>query len=189
MIVAEIFIAWDLYIIGCGMIEITRVEASQLEREMEAFVEVLRDSVNGGASVGFLPPLGPEEARAYWREVSQSIRSRGRVLLAAWESGRLSGTVQLELESRPNGWHRAEVMKLLVDGAERRRGIGRRLMEAAEQAARAHARSLLVLDTKQGDAAEHLYRAMGYVEAGVIPRYALDADRRPHATVFFYKEL
>jgi hypothetical protein len=81
MIVAEIFIAWDLYIIGCGMIEITRVEASQLEREMEAFVEVLRDSVNGGASVGFLPPLGPEEARAYWREVSQSIRSRGRVLL------------------------------------------------------------------------------------------------------------
>jgi GNAT superfamily N-acetyltransferase len=189
MIVAEIFIAWDLYIIGCGMIEITRVEAGQLEREMEAFVEVLRDSVNGGASVGFLPPLGPEEARAYWREVSQSIRSRGRVLLAAWETGRLSGTVQLDLESRPNGWHRAEVMKLLVDSAERRRGIGRRLMQAAEQAARAHARSLLVLDTKQGDAAEHLYRAMGYVEAGVIPRYALDADRRPHATVFFYKEL
>jgi ribosomal protein S18 acetylase RimI-like enzyme len=80
-------------------------------------------------------------------------------------------------------------MKLLVASAERRRGIGRRLMEAAEQAARAHARSLLVLDTKQGDAAEHLYRAMGYVEAGVIPRYALDADRHPHATVFFYKEL
>ena len=29
----------------------------------------------------------------------------------------------------------------------------------------------------------------GYVEAGVIPRYALDAKRRPYATVFFYKEL
>jgi acetyltransferase len=171
------------------MLEITRVEATGLEREMEAFIEVLRDSVNGGASVGFMPPLGPEEARAYWREVAQAIRRRTRILLAAWETGRLSGTVQLELESRPNGCHRAEVMKLLVDSAERRRGIGRRLMEAAEEAARAHARSLLVLDTKQGDAAEHLYRALGYVEAGIIPGFALDAERRPHATVFFYKEL
>src|SRR5258708_32599766 len=124
MIVAEIFIAWDLYIIGCGMIEITRVEAGQLEREMDAFVEVLRDSVNGGASVGFLPPLGPEEARAYWREVAQAIKRRDRILLAAWGTGRPSGTVQPRLQALPTGGTPAGVSELPGTSPERPDGSG-----------------------------------------------------------------
>ena len=46
-----------------------------------------------------------------------------------------------------------------------------------------------MLDTRQGDVAEGLYRKLGWQEAGVVPRYARGADGALHATVFFYKEL
>src|SRR6266508_2217588 len=71
----------------------------------------------------------------------------------------------------------------------RRRGIGRALMEAAETEAQRLGRSTLVLDTRQGDSSERLYRAMGWQAAGTIPRYARSADGALHTTVFYYKLL
>lgn len=63
-------------------------------------------------------------------------------------------------------------------------------MSQLEREAYAAGFNLLTLDTKQGDAAERLYRKLGWVEVGAIPRYALDPDGRSlHATVLFYKEL
>jgi hypothetical protein len=63
-------------------------------------------------------------------------------------------------------------------------------MLAVEQVARAEGRTLLTLDTRQGDAAEPLYLSMGFVLAGVIPRYArgpLEPDLE--ATSIMYKEI
>lgn len=48
-------------------------------------------------------------------------------------------------------------------------------------------KTLLTLDTRAGDAAENLYRALGWYEAGRIPGYALNADRTPCDTIFFWK--
>ena len=113
-----------------------------------------------------------------------------RVLLAAWLDGALVGTVQLDLGTPENQPHRAEVAKLLVDPAVRRRGVGRALMRRAEQAARAVGRRLLTLDTRAGDVAEPLCRALGWQEAGRIPGHALDADRRTACdTILLYKAL
>jgi GNAT superfamily N-acetyltransferase len=103
--------------------------------------------------------------------------------------GNIAGTVQLDLEQRANGNHRAEVMKLMVLSAARRQGLGRTLMEAAESEARRLGRTTLVLDTRQGDPSETLYRAMGWEPAGAIPRYARSADGALHTTVFYYKLL
>src|ERR1700693_1555032 len=47
-----------------------------------------------------------------------------------------------------------------------------------QDAARQAARTLLVLDTRRGDTAEQLYLKLGYVAAGIIPRYARSADGR-----------
>ena len=58
-----------------------------------------------------------------------------------------------------------------------------------EDAACAMGRKLLTLDTRAGDAAEPLYRSLGYHEAGRIPGYALNADGSKHDTVLFWKEL
>ena len=75
-------------------------------------------------------------------------------------------------------------------GAARREGLGTRLMQAIESAALAAGYRLLTLDTKRGDAAERLYRRLGWTAVGTIPRYALDPDGvTPHDTMVFYKEI
>jgi GNAT superfamily N-acetyltransferase len=158
------------------------------ESELGQLAELLRDSVDGGASVGFLPPLAEEEARGYWQPVLAEAAGGARVLLVARQHGRIVGTVQLALERRPNGRHRAEVQKLLVHRSVRRQGIARRLMAAIEAEARAAGRTLLVLDTLEGHAAEQLYPAIGYVRAGRIPQFARTPDGL-EATVVFYKVL
>jgi ribosomal protein S18 acetylase RimI-like enzyme len=62
-------------------------------------------------------------------------------------------------------------------------------MAALESLARALGGSLLVLDTRQGDDAERLYRRIGYRAAGVIPGYARSSSGRLDGTVFMYKAL
>ncbi len=46
-----------------------------------------------------------------------------------------------------------------------------------------------MLDTRAGDIANHLYRSMGYAEAGRIPRYVRSPNGALHETVIYYKEL
>jgi ribosomal protein S18 acetylase RimI-like enzyme len=80
---------------------------------------------------------------------------------------------------------------LLVHPDFRRRGIARRLMQAAEAQAVQMGRSLLTLDTRSGDSAEPLYASLGYVTVGQIPGFSRD----PHdaakldATTIMYKRI
>ena len=169
---------------------IERLTAEQAETHTGDLVAVLVDSVDGGASVGFLPPLDPAEAAAYWRSVGEAIRDDTRMLLIArGETGAIVGTGQLGLEPRANGRHRAEVQKLMVLRSARRQGIGRSLMLALEETSRQRGRTTLVLDTRQGDPSERLYRSLGWTLAGVIPQYARSANGALHATAFYFKLL
>jgi GNAT superfamily N-acetyltransferase len=111
------------------------------------------------------------------------------VVLVAREEGKILGTVQLRHVPWANGRHRAEVNKLLVRTAWQRRGTGRALMAAVEDAAREAGRRLLVLDTMQGSAAEKLYRSTGWSEVGPIPAYANWPDGSLGPTVVYYKQL
>jgi ribosomal protein S18 acetylase RimI-like enzyme len=134
--------------------------------------EILIDSVEHGASVGFLSPLDDAAADDYWRRVERAV----------------AGTVQVDVETPPNQPHRATVCKLLVHTGARRRGLGEELMVAAEQAAAEAGRWLLVLDTAT-PAAERLYRRLGWTVAGVVPDYAMNPDRSLTRTVFYWKAL
>lgn len=160
--------------------------AASAERRLAA---ILVACVASGASVSFLPPLPKETARSFWRNVSSDVATGKRLLLAAWSEGQIAGTVQLVLDTPANQPHRAEIAKLLVDPAFRRRGIARALMRKAEQAARGVGRRLLTLDTRSDGPAEALYHEMGWTEAGRIPGYALDAQGVPHGTTLFWKAL
>jgi acetyltransferase len=154
-------------------------------------VALLRDAVDSGASLGFLPPLAEATATVYWRTVSDDVALGTRVLLVACraEDGAITGSAQLELAARENGRHRAEVCKVMVLQAARRQGIGRDLMLAAEAHARRLGRTTLVLDTRAGDPSEALYVSVGWRRAGEIPRYAASAGGARHATAFYYKLL
>ena len=99
------------------------------------------------------------------------------------------GTVQVVFAQQPNQPHRAEIAQLLVHRSARRRGVARLLMERAEAEARAEGKTLLVLDTVTGDAAERLYERTGWNRVGVIPGYALYPDGRLCDTTVFWKAL
>lgn len=160
--------------------------AASAERRLS---DILVECVEAGASVSFLKPLRREKARAFWQRVSTDVAKGKRLLLAAWTEGQLAGTVQLDLGTPENQPHRAEVTKLLVDPAFRRRGIGRALMRRAEQAAQRLGRRLLTLDTRAGDPGEGLFRGLGWREAGRVPGYSLDVTGRAEAAVVMWKEI
>jgi GNAT superfamily N-acetyltransferase len=82
------------------------------------------------------------------------------------------------------------MVKMMVHRDHQGRGLGARLMHAVEAHARAAGCRLLTLDTKSGSAAERLYRRLGWVHTGTIPRFAFDPDGKGlHGTEVFYKEL
>jgi GNAT superfamily N-acetyltransferase len=153
--------------------------------EIEDLTDVLVDCVNEGASLGFHAPLAPETARAWWARFPRD----GVILLLAERDGRIVGTVQMHPAESANGAHRGEVAKLLVHPAQRRQGIARALLAALETEARAAGKTLLHLDTREGDPSNDLYAALGYCEAGRIPEWARDAAGNFSATVFWYKTL
>ncbi|WBO84610.1 GNAT family N-acetyltransferase [Hymenobacter yonginensis] len=165
------------------------VTAADFAAHTAGLTELLRDAVDSGASVGFLPPLAAAEAREFWAGVEKDVAAETTLLLVAAEAGQLVGTVQLVLATKPNGLHRAEVAKLLVHSQFQRRGIGRQLMLAVEELARQHQRSTLVLDTLQGAGSEQLYQQLGYVAVGAIPQFARVASGALEATVVYYKLL
>ncbi|MCE9846790.1 GNAT family N-acetyltransferase [Aeromonas allosaccharophila] len=165
------------------------VEISSAATYQDALIALLQDCVDSGASVGFLPPLTTEESARYWQGVAAELAAGHRKLWLALEQQQLVGAVQLALCGKANGRHRGEVEKLMVLQTARGQGVGRALMKAMEQGAREANRSLLVLDTRAGDVASHLYRQLGYQEAGQIPHFALGANGKLAATVIFYKTL
>ena len=167
---------------------IESLDAAAAASAEQRLAEILCACVDAGASVSYLPPLAPDVARGFWKRMAADVAAGTRVLLAAWDDATLVGTVMLEFASSPNQPHRAEVQKLLVHPVARRRGIARALMAALEIEAARAGKTLLTLDTRAGDAAEALYRALGWHEAGRIPGYALNADRTPCDTIFFWKD-
>jgi ribosomal protein S18 acetylase RimI-like enzyme len=171
------------------MTTIERLSAADAAAMRDDLCAILRDAVDGGASVGFLPPLDSADAARYWDGVIADVEAESRVLLVARAGGTAVATVQLDLPAKPNARHRAEVQKLLVHSAARRQGLGTALMLAVAGVARELGRSLLVLDTRADDYAEGLYRQVGYQEAGRIPGYALNPEGGRDATVIFYREL
>ena len=172
-----------------GEIRIRRLTAEAARAAQPRLAIILQDAVHNGASVGYLTPVSDADALAYWDTIITSLVTPHRILLVAEVDGEIAGTVQLVLETRPNGTHRAEVSKLLVHTDYRRRGVAQALMQRNEAQAHAAARTLLVLDTQTGEPAEELYVQLGYARTGVVPAYARFPDGRLGATTFMHKLL
>jgi GNAT superfamily N-acetyltransferase len=159
------------------------------EREIRELCDVLIDCVEGGASVSFMLPISRATAESFWRGVAASAVLAERILLAAYDvSESIIGTVQIVTAQPENQPHRADVAKMLVRRSARRRGVGAALLAAAEKRARYAGKTLLVLDTANGDA-ERLYSKLGWQRCGVIPGYALLPRGGMCDTTIFYRKL
>lgn len=171
------------------MIEIRRLDAAGVRRAAAALGEVLADAVAGGDSIGFMDGFTADDGKAFYEALVPEVERGTRVLLAAYDGDELVGTVQLVHAWPPNQPHRADVTKLLVHRRARRRGVAQALMERLEAEAAREGKTVLVLDTVPGRAAERLYDRLGWARVGVIPGFALDPDGKECDTAVFYKRL
>jgi ribosomal protein S18 acetylase RimI-like enzyme len=167
------------------LIAVRALDPDEAARGQDQLIELLVDAVEGGASIGFVLPFEQAEAGAYWQGVTVGLREGRLALVAAFERDHLVGSVQLGLEQRANGRHRAEVVKLMVRRSHRRRGIGRSLLQALCDRALRSGRTLL-LDVRTGDPAEGLYHSRGFVQFGQAPSYAREPDGGGLAASSFY---
>ena len=159
------------------------------EREIQDLSDLLIDCVEGGASVSFMLPIERATAEAFWRSVAADIVRRERILLAAENAaGEIIGTVQIIFAQAENQPHRADIAKMLVHRRARRLGVGAALLAAAESESLSAGKTLLVLDTANGDA-ERLYAKLGWQRCGVVPGYALLPGGGLCDTTFFYRTL
>lgn len=156
--------------------------------DLQQLNALLIDVVHGNASIGFLAPLAAQDAEQYWTQVVAALGA-GLQLWVAENQGEIVGSVQLAPCMKSNGRHRADLQKLMVKQAQRGLGISRQLISAAENYAKHHQLSLLVLDTEAGSLAESVYRHWGWQKTGEIPHFALTPTGKMHATAVYYKLL
>jgi GNAT superfamily N-acetyltransferase len=123
-------------------------------------------------------PAAAERIAARFRDVAGDLDVG--VFVAASPDGSLAGWIHVcgrrSLESDPH----AEIAGLVVDSAHRRRGIGRRLVDAAEDWARRHGYSnLKVRSNVARDVAHEFYGGLGFtrVKSQHVYMRVLDAGR------------
>jgi ribosomal protein S18 acetylase RimI-like enzyme len=165
------------------MLKIEEIES--IESHLDQLSELLVKVVDDGASIGFLPPMKLADARQYW----QSALKSDVILFIAKIDDEIVGTIQVHFCTKQNGLHRAEIAKLMTCPNARRKGVARSLMKVAEERAINESRTLLVLDTREGDPSNLLYQSLGYIPAGKIPHFALSGEGELDTTVIYYKIL
>ncbi|WP_331768288.1 GNAT family N-acetyltransferase [Embleya sp. NBC_00896] len=174
---------------------ITRLTADDFRSRIPSLADLLADVVAGGSSLGFLAPFDRNAAAAWWAALEPAVANGN---LAVWIAENtqdtnggtgIAGTVSLALEPKPNGRHRAEVVKLMVHRDARGRGLGQALLTTAEQAAARAGATLLLLDTEADSAADHLYRTTGWTRYGTVPQYAAGPTGSLRDCNFYYKQL
>jgi ribosomal protein S18 acetylase RimI-like enzyme len=92
--------------------------------------------------------------------------------LVAERDGRLVGFVRVvQPVPVPSGAHVRQIQGLAVDPAERRRGLGRTLLDAAfDEARRQGAYRITLRVLSVNTPARRLYESLGFVVEGVLPR-------------------
>ena len=171
------------------MKDIEILEIKEIGDHEEDLLLLLEDSINNGASIGFLAPIEKNEVLNYWREVNHKLAQGNSRLWIAIQQGKIVGSVQLSLVSKKNGVHRAEVEKLMVLTSARKQGIATLLLNELENFSKQNGLRLLVLDTREGDVSELLYSKIGFVRVGVIPSFALSSNGSYDGTAIYYKRL
>ena len=169
------------------MIEIRTL--SNTPETVDQLTDVLISTVAAGGSVGFMHPVSPAQAQAFWQAALSEADAGNRVIFGAWDGRCLLGTVTLLVTMPPNQPHRAEIAKMMTHPQARQRGIATRLIQAAEAEAAARGKTLLVLDTAADEGAGPFYEKLGYSLSGEIPDFALKPHGGLTGTLFFWKKL
>ena len=170
-------------------IAIVELFAADVEASLGDLVQLLLDAHASGMALGLAGPLDRARAAEAWLATAALLDPRDRVMLGARAGGALVGIVQIVRSSAGNGSHRAKIVRLAVRRDMRGRGIGRALLEAATERARALGISLLWLTTHADTDSDRIYERLGWMRMGTMPGYAARPDGSLADNVFYYLEL
>jgi len=151
--------------------------------------QMLIETVAQGGSVGFMHPVEPKDALAFWEKALAAAGRGERIVLGGFDRGALVGAVSLLLDTPPNQPHRADIAKMMTRVGHRGRGVATALPREAEASAVARGRTLLTLDTATEEGASALYEKNGFVFAGEIPDYALKPHGGLTGTRIYWKSI
>ncbi len=125
-------------------------------RDAQAIAHMSRDLIEAGLGWKY------DAAR-----VLRVMRQRETCVLAAGDASALAGFAIMEF-----GDERAHLVLLAVQPAQRRRGIGRRLVAWLLESALTAGIASVHLELRAGnEAARRFYRALGFSETVLMPRY------------------
>lgn len=167
---------------GLELLDIAAATAAEAR-----LADILVACVQTSASLEFLPLLAAGKARAFWHQIAADVGAGRRALAVGWRDGVLLAAGLLDLATPETQRHRAIVRLVMVHPEARRAGLGRQVLRRLEQAAVAHGRTLLTLETRAGDPEEPFFQAEGWTEAGRIPDAISGAEASAHAAVVFWK--
>jgi len=142
------------------------------------------DSIMAVMEAAFDPAFGEAWTR---RQVGDALSMRGTHCLLAGPDGEEpppGGPVAGFALSR-GFMDEEELLLLAVTPDLRGQGIGRRLLERFVQAARARGATRLFLEMREGNAAESLYRAAGFVNVGRRRHYYRHGQGAPMDAITF----
>ncbi|HWN22211.1 MAG TPA: GNAT family N-acetyltransferase [Gaiellaceae bacterium] len=121
---------------------------------------------HGDTGRWLIRPLAPEEVKRVVTVLGLARLHQGDgFYLVAWEGDEPLGHVYLALTDPP------ELHDVSVRTEHRRRGVASTLIAAAEREIRAHGRDRLRIAVSiDNQPAQALYRACGYIDAGLPPK-------------------
>ncbi len=141
--------------------------------EIRECTEVTSDVV--AAFERLIPQLSTSNPPPTAEQLAEIAASPATVLLLAHEGDRILGSLTLAVFRIPTGL-RAWIEDVVVDEAARGRGVGDALNRAAvDHARRVGARTVDLTSRPSREAANRLYRRIGFVERDTnVYRYSLD---------------
>jgi GNAT superfamily N-acetyltransferase len=118
----------------------------------------------------------------------KAAEAETQVLLVAEVDGVVVGTGTFVRNTHPLYAHRAKVGGLVVHPHYQRRGIARRLVEQIKAHAASMGLEILEVGCRGGTPAEEVYRRLGFVEWGRLPRGIVEpwGERKAYDKVSFY---
>jgi acetyltransferase len=170
-------------------VNVVELDRAGVEEHLGELAQLLLDAHASDMALGLAGPLTRAAAEAAWRESAARLEPGERVQLAALDGDSLLGAVHLARATAGNGRHRAEIQRLVVRADVRGRGVGRVLMNAVVERARALGLRLLWLSTHVDSDADRIYSHLGWTRYGVIPDYAVLPNGDLAANAFYYLKL
>ena len=121
-------------------------------------------------------------------ESIQAAEEGTKVLLVAEVEGTVVGTGAFVRNTHPLYAHRAEVGSLVIHPDYQRRGIARRIVERIAETAALMGLEILEISVRGGTPAEEVYRRLGFIEWGRLPRGLVEpwGEHKVYDSVHFY---